>query len=130
LQLIQESRSDIRGRKPFFQKTFNQMLLPAMLRPLERFPHFLENQRVASLINILLGRNLATSKTRLGEALDIADLEYFTPCDEGNGKATSPSSARSPNSVNIIFRIVGKIVVEHDLDVIHVDPSSSNVRSN
>jgi hypothetical protein len=106
------------------------MFLPAMLRPLERFPHFLKNDRVASLIDILLGGNLATSKARLGKALNIANLEYFTPCDKGDGKTTSPSSARPSNSMDIILWIVGKVVVEHDLNVIHIDPSGGNIRGN
>ncbi len=53
------------------------------------------------------------------------------PCrSKGEGTPGAPGPACSSDTMHIIFRILGQIVVDHSLHVIHVNSSGCNIRGN
>jgi len=87
----------------------------------------IEEQAGASFLDFVLGGNFRTMNARVGVALDIADLKNFATGHKRNGATTASRTTGPSDPVDVIFHIVGKIVVEDDLDIIDIDAAGGDV---
>ena len=64
----------------------------------------------------------------LEAALDFfEDLLVGLTADEGNGQSLGSKPAGPPYTMEELVRVVGKIVIDHDVDPLDVDPTSEQV---
>jgi hypothetical protein len=59
---------------------------------------------------------------------DRADAVSVTPIDERNGFSLSSGTSRSTDTVNVIFRILRKLVVNYEINIVDIDPAGSDIR--
>ena len=61
--------------------------------------------------------------------LDVfKDFLVFVAAYEGNGESLCAEPARTAHSVKVGVRVIGHVVVEHDVDLLNVDTARENVR--
>ena len=63
----------------------------------------------------------------LAVALDILELIDFLAFDEGKGAPCLACPSRPPDTVYIIFIILGEVKIKHSLNIVYVDPSGRHV---
>jgi hypothetical protein len=65
---------------------------------------------------------------RLVECLNVAHVLHVALCDEINAYTLSAEAPRTADTVNVIFSVCGKVVVDDKGDLLHVDASCEQVR--
>lgn len=71
-------------------------------------------------LSVVLGMN---RDRLLDESLDFAQMSSFMSRAERDCDAGCTSPPRSPDAMDIRFRLLGKIEVEHVRDATHIDPA-------
>ena len=58
----------------------------------------------------------------------VLQLVELAAGHEGEGHALPARAARAADAVRVVFRVVRQVEVEHDLEVVHVEPARRHVR--
>jgi hypothetical protein len=66
--------------------------------------------------------------TGIEQALNIADIAFLIRCCECDGMTKMIGTTRTTDAVHIVIWIIRKIVIDHELDALHVNAASSNIR--
>ena len=127
MKFVQQSRGDVGGAVTFFHQATEQLFLLLVLAFFQNGPQANQSGVGACFLDLGGGGNLTALNPHAGEALDLLKQEDFPTRDEGDGLTTPPGTTSAPDAVNIIFAVVGEIVVENNFDVIDVDAAGSDI---
>src|SRR5690554_6323273 len=58
---------------------------------------------------------------------DVTKLIHLLVADEGQRHAGALGTGSTPHPVHIVFRVVGHIVVDHQIDAVHIDAPGNDV---
>ena len=75
-------------------------------------------------------RQLLLLDGSLAETLDLPDTENLFSADKGKGASRLTRTAGSADPVHIIFIVLGQVIINDHLHIIHIDPPGSHIRSN
>lgn len=64
----------------------------------------------------------------IDEFLNIAEISQLTRGAEGHGTAIASGTGGPTDSVDVAFRFIGQVEVDHMGNIVHVNPSGGNVR--
>ena len=118
---------DVGAVEAFFEEAFNGVVLAVEFADLEGEADLVEHEVGAGFLDFFHGRDAAALDAHVGEALDVADLEKLAAGDEGEGHAAAPRAAGAADAVDVVLDVVGEVVVEDGLDVVHVDAARGHV---
>jgi hypothetical protein len=125
--MMNKGRRDIGGRKAFFEQAFDQVVMTLEFAILERDAEFVQKDKGARLFHFIGGGQTSALDTHVDIALNVADLKNFTAGRERNGAATTPLAPGSPDAMHVILAVVGEIVVEDHLHVVHVNTARGDI---
>ena len=126
-QEMDQRRGDVRGRVALLQEPVDEVVVPLELALLQGFPEcFMENV-AAFFLHLLRRRHALPPDAALGEALDVLEFVDLASGHECDGPAGAPGAPGAADAVDVILAVVGQVVVEHDLDVIHVEAAGGDV---
>ena len=87
LKKVHERGCDVGRGESFFQQHFHKMILTLEVAGLQRGPELLEKRVGPRLFDFVRRGDLGPVNACLGVALDLLDLEEFTPSHERNRPA-------------------------------------------
>src|SRR5882724_10939025 len=93
----------------------------------QRRAHLVEKYLHPRLFHLSRRWWFSTLYADLGEALDGVNLKYLPPGDKGNGAPAAPCAAGASDAMQVVFDVVWEIVIEYDLDVVHIDTACGDV---
>ena len=129
LHQLQSCSSNLLGAV-IVQQAFSNRHIIMICIELQHSLHLGDNLVALTLDNISSGRQLAALDFGFYSALDELQLTELTRSDEGHCNAGVPCTTGTANAVNIAFRILRNIKVDYVRNIVNVDTTSSNVRSN
>src|SRR5258708_7500141 len=65
---------------------------------------------------------------RFHEPLDITDISALVRRRESDGVPFASRAARASNAMHIIFAVIGKIIIYHKLNSLHIDTARGDIR--
>ena len=102
--------------------------LNLQFRPLCRDCSWLGSRLSLRSLNLRHTRHLLNRNLPPNKFLDRLEIRHFIRITKRNSRPAGAGTRGSANTVNIRFRLVGQIVIEHMADPIHVDPARGDIR--
>jgi len=84
LQLGEARGRNVGGGETFFQQPFDQLVLPLELAALQQRAEFVDEHVLPRFLDFSLGGDPGAMDSRVGVALDVADLKQFAPGNKGD----------------------------------------------
>ena len=124
---MDERGRDVGGIKAFLQEPFDEVILFFVFADGQRGAQLFKKQARADFVDLIHGRNLSALNPHVGVALDVADLKQLPARHERDGSTGAAGAARPPDAMDVILAVIGQVIVEHDLDVVHVNAARGDV---
>ena len=64
------------------------------------------------------------------EGLDVIEVRPVSFARQGNGFSGIPGSGRPPDAVDIVFDVLGKVVVDDHFQIIDMQPARRDISGN
>ena len=127
LQQMQQRRGDVRRGEAFLEQSFDEVILIFEFTGLERRADFFEENIRAGFLDFRGRRDFGALDFHAGVALDVVNLEDLASRHEADRLAAAARAPRASDAVDVVLHVVGKIVVEDDLDIIDIDAAGGDV---
>lgn len=124
---MNERGSDVGGGEAFFEEDFEEVILFAELAALEGFAEAADERAGAGFFDFVGGGRLGAVDAHFGVPLDVVDLKEFAAGDERDGASAAAGATGAAYAVDVIFDVVGEVVVENDFDIFDVDAAGGDV---
>ena len=106
----------MQGGDGFFKSTFGDALA-----------HGIDELLGEPIFHLLDRRDLGPDDGLSRVALDRLDAVDVASVDEGNGLARAAGATRTADAVDIVFGVLWQLVVEDEIDVVHIDAARGDV---
>ena len=132
-QQFEQGRGDIPAGSVAIREVFGLEILhqypPAIQRAFgQGLADFVQQLGSTDVADVAQGRQLARLDAGFGVADDFADLVLLAHRDEGKCLAFAARAASTPDPVHIAFHIVGDVIVDHRIHIIHVNSACGHIR--
>lgn len=61
------------------------------------------------------------------KALDACDILCLAGGSKGNGHSRAARTRSTADTVNVIVRVIGKVIIDHESDVCHINATCSDI---
>ena len=103
------------------------MIIMAEIARLQRFAETLEELIATSVLDFVRAGDFTAAYPLAGETLDVPDDKDFSATGEGDANSAASGASRAPDAMNVVFRVVGEIKIEHHLDVVDIDTAGRHI---
>jgi hypothetical protein len=124
---MEQGRGDVGAGEAFFEQAFDEVILAFEVTVFQSGAEFVEEDVGAGFLHFVLGGRFAVVHFHLGIAFDGIDLKEFATGGEGDGAATAAGAAGAADAVKVVLDVVREIVIEDDLDIVHVNAAGGDV---
>ena len=126
-QQVHQSAGDLRGGESGIKQALNAMLVGGVAGGFEHGFDLFEGLIDAGRLEIFLRRHLGAFDTDVDETLDALHEVNLTTGDETHGFAAAAGTTGAADAVNVVFGIVGKLQIDDEVDVVHVEAASGDI---
>ena len=124
---IHQSAGDFRGGESGIEQALDAMLVGGVARGFEHGFDLFEGLIDAGRLEIFLRRHLGAFDTDVDEALDALHEVNLTTGHEAHGFAAATGTTGAADAVNVVFGIVGKLQIDDEVDVVHVEATGGDI---
>jgi hypothetical protein len=118
---------DIQRIETFLQQRFDHVIIMAEIARLQRFAEALEELIAACVLDFVRAGDFTAAYPLAGETFDVSNDEHFSATGEGNTNSAASGASCAPDAMNVVFRVIGEIKIEHHLDVIDIDTAGRHI---
>ena len=79
------------------------------------------------MLNVFLKEKSTVLSIAQHHRPDLSSLEVIAICEEGDGCAFHSRSPRAANAMDIVLRILRRVVIDHQSDALHIQATSRHV---
>ena len=120
--------ADLGGLETLFHQTVGELGLVCETTGGEDLADLLEENFRTPSLDLGGSRDDAAADAGMGELLKVLDLVDVAAADKGRRHALATGTAGTADAVDVVLGIMGKVVVDHHLEVVDVDAACGDIR--
>src|SRR4051794_26200761 len=125
--MMKQGGGDVRRTEPFFEQSFDQVILSFELAAFERSAKLVQERICPRLFHVPGAGRFSTVNPYVSVTLDVAYLKHLPARCKRNGSATATLSSGPANPMHIILPVVRQIIIEHHFDIVDINAACGYV---